>query len=379
MFKLLLILPFLVSLTIAAPVGPNGLVERKLHHKGGASAAAVAAAPTAAAATAGSATPAAAAAAGAATQAAVAAASATPTDFANSVDTACTNLDQSADGFGNPDDPDADLNPCSFFTNPFPCSTDPDRATQLSLSLCPPGTPINVNPGTVGTVGNVAVTPAPGSTACTPLTADTASIAGLGDADLPPCATVAAPFQCTNDQERAAGLHLTPCPPGTQSTSCDQDKTQTNCKTLAVGTPPNTRRTWIPVFEASLPSPLLDPHIGQLAAPHLHSMVQRRRGTYRTTSNESYEDEHKTRPYSPATTQRARQTELGDRETLEVDQKQRKHTHEKDDLPPHPQVSLPTPDLAKSIQGRAHKSPSGTSLRPSANDSQLTWLMIYAG
>ncbi|KAJ7908219.1 hypothetical protein B0H13DRAFT_1878872 [Mycena leptocephala] len=149
MFKLFLILPFFVSLTaIAAPVGPDGLV--------------------------------------------------------------CTNLDISALAFGNPDEPDATLNPCSFFTNPFPCTTDPDRATQLNLSLCPPGTPINVNPGTVGTVGDVAVTAAPGSTACTPFTPDTASIAALGDADLPQCATVATPFQCTNDQGRAAHLFLTP-------------------------------------------------------------------------------------------------------------------------------------------------------------------------
>ncbi|KAJ6566940.1 hypothetical protein B0H19DRAFT_1374304 [Mycena capillaripes] len=213
MFKLLLILPFFVSLTaIAAPVGPDSLVERKLRHKGGAGAAAVAATPTAVA---GGATPAAVAGGGAA----VAAASDTPTDFANSVATACTNLDISALAFGNPDEPDATLNPCSFFTNPFPCTTDPDRATQLNLSLCPPGTPINVNPGTVGTVGNVAVTAAPGSTACTPLTADTASIAALGDADLPPCATVATPFQCTNDRGRAAGLFLTPCPPGTPSSA----------------------------------------------------------------------------------------------------------------------------------------------------------------
>ncbi|KAJ7884086.1 hypothetical protein B0H14DRAFT_2564477 [Mycena olivaceomarginata] len=190
MFKLLFILPFFVSLTaIAAPVGPHGLLERKLRHKG-AGAGAVAATPTSLAAA--GATPATAAA-GEATQAAVAAASNTPTDFANSVATACTNLDISALAFGNPDEPDATLNP--FFTNPFPCTTDPDRATQLNLSLCPPGTPINVNPGTVGTVGNVAVTAAPGSTACTPFTPDTASIAALGDADLPPCATVATPFQ----------------------------------------------------------------------------------------------------------------------------------------------------------------------------------------
>ncbi|KAJ7686292.1 hypothetical protein B0H17DRAFT_1137000 [Mycena rosella] len=231
MFKLLLILPFFVSLmAIAAPIGPDGLVERNLRHKGGAGAAAVAATPTAVAA--GGATPVAIAA-GEATQAAVAAASDTPTDFANSVATACTNLDISALAFGNPDEPDATLNPCSFFTNPFPCTTDPDRATQLNLSLCPPGTPINDNPGTVGTVGNVAgkvpmslsgaaainatrtVTAAPGSTACTPFTPDTASIAALGDVDLPPCATVATPFQCTNDQGRAAHLFLTP---GSEST-----------------------------------------------------------------------------------------------------------------------------------------------------------------
>ncbi|KAJ6490450.1 hypothetical protein DFH09DRAFT_1208275 [Mycena vulgaris] len=226
MFKLL-ILPFFVSLTaIAAPVGPNGLVERKFRHKGGAGAAAVAATPTAVAA--GAATPAAVAAgaaipaavaAGGATPAAVAAASDTPTDFANSVATACTNLDISALAFGNPDEPDATLNKCSFFTNPFPCTTDPDRATQSNLDLCPPGTPININPGTVGTVGDVAVTAAPGSTACTPFTPDTASIAALGDADLPPCATVATPFQCTNDQGRAAHLFLTPCPPGTPSSA----------------------------------------------------------------------------------------------------------------------------------------------------------------
>ncbi|KAJ7347592.1 hypothetical protein DFH08DRAFT_809325 [Mycena albidolilacea] len=225
MFKLLLILPFFVSLTaIAAPVGSDGLLERKLRHKGGAGAGAVAATPTSFAAT--GATPAAVAA-GEATQAAVAAANNTPTDFANSVATACTNLDISALAFGNPDEPDATLNPCSFFANPFPCTTDPDRATQLNLSLCPPGTPINVNPGTVGTVGNVAgkvpmslsgavainatrtVTAAPGSTACTPFTPDTASIAALGDADLPPCATVTTPFQCTNDQGRATHLFLT--------------------------------------------------------------------------------------------------------------------------------------------------------------------------
>ncbi|KAJ7452918.1 hypothetical protein FB451DRAFT_1185605 [Mycena latifolia] len=226
MFKLLFILPFLVSLTaIAAPVGPDGLVERKIRHKGGAGPAAVAATPPAFAA--GGPIPAAVAA-GGPTQPAVAAASDTPADFANSVATACTNLDISALAFGNPDEPDANLNPCSFFTNPFPCTTDPDRATQLNLFLCPPGTPINVNPGTVGTVGNVAgkvplrlsgaaainatrtVTAAPGSTACTPFTPDTASIAALGDADLLPCATVATPFQCTNDQGRAAHLFLTP-------------------------------------------------------------------------------------------------------------------------------------------------------------------------
>ncbi|KAF7351716.1 hypothetical protein MSAN_01604800 [Mycena sanguinolenta] len=203
MFRILLILPFFVSLAvIAAPVGTGGLVERKHSHKS-VSAAAVAATPIAVAA--GSPT------------SAVAAASDTPTDFANSVETACTNLDKSAAGFSDPDDPDFTLNSCSSFTNPFPCTTDPDRATQLNLSLCPPGTPININPGTVGTVDNVTVTPAPGSTACTPFTPDIASIAALGDADLPPCATVATPFQCTNDQERAAGLFITKCPPGTPS------------------------------------------------------------------------------------------------------------------------------------------------------------------